>query len=56
MTVEKPCAVAYVRMKIKEGLQVHMEDIPDEVPEEAIAEAGGITTVKKIRIAVARKK
>ena len=55
-TVEKPCAVAYVRMKIKEGLQVHMEDIPDEVPEEAIAEAVGITTVKKIRIALARKK
>lgn len=54
-TVPKPCAVAYVRMKIKEGMEVQMEDIPDETPEE-IAEEKEVKPSKKIRIAIARKK
>ena len=62
-TVAKPCAVAYVRMKIKEGMEVQMEDIPDEAPE-APSEIEGLEEVvelppetgKKIRIAVARRK
>lgn len=53
-TVIKPCAVAYVRMKIKEGLQVTMENIPSEAPEPVVVEEVKPTT-KKIRIAIARK-
>lgn len=57
-TVHKPCAVAYVRMKIKEGMEVKMEDIPEETPEELAEKAK--TEVKpaskKIRIAIARKR
>ena len=57
-SVPKPCAVAYVRMKIKEGMQVQMEDIPDEAPEEVVepTEKEQPKTPKKIRIAVARKR
>lgn len=57
-SVPKPCAVAYVRMKIKEGMEVKMEDIPDEAPEETVAEeeTQERKPSKKIRIAVARKK
>lgn len=54
-TVPTPCAVAYVRMKIKEGMKVQMEDIPDEVPaEESKGEVRKTPT--KIRIAVAKRK
>lgn len=54
-SVPKPCAVAYVRMKIKEGMDVQMENIPSETPAE---QETGTTSApaKKIRIAVARKK
>lgn len=58
-TVPKPCAVAYVRMKIKEGMEVQMEDISSEVPEETVVEdnvSSQAKVHKKIRIAVARKK
>lgn len=56
-TVAKPCAVAYVRMKIKEGMSVEMENIPSEVPEEvASADESSARSAQKIRIAVARKK
>ena len=55
-TVPKPCAVAYVRMKIKEGLEVQMEDIPDETPEEIAEKKEEKKPSKKIRIAIARKK
>ncbi len=55
-TVNKPCAVAYVRMKIKEGLQVQMEDIPAETPEEIAEKKEAKAPSKKIRIAVARRK
>lgn len=57
-TVPKPCAVAYVRMKIKEGMEVQMEDIPNEAPEETVAdeEVTQRKPSKKIRIAIARKK
>ena len=54
-TVNKPCAVAYVRMKIKEGMEVKMEDIPSEAPVTDNGEAEAAAS-KKIRIAVARKK
>ncbi len=54
-SVEKPCAVAYVRMKIKEGMEVQMENIPSEAPEPVVEERKP-TTGKKIRIAIARKK
>ncbi len=64
-TVLKPCAVAYVRMKIKEGMEVQMENIPDEAPEPP-SEIEGLEEVvevepqpepgKKIRIAIARRK
>lgn len=54
-SVPKPCAVAYVRMKIKEGMEVQMEDIPDNTPEE-VFEAGEAKKPAKIRIAIARKK
>ncbi len=53
-TVAKPCAVAYVRMKIKEGMEVSMENIPSEAPE--VEESEEHHTSKKIRIAIARKK
>lgn len=54
-TVPQPCAVAYVRMKIKEGLAVEMENIPAEAP--AAAETDDEKPAsKKIRIAIARKK
>lgn len=57
-SVVKPCAVAYVRMKIKEGMEVQMEDIPAEAPEETVEETeqAAPRPAKKIRIAVARKK
>ena len=57
-SVYKPCAVAYVRMKIKEGMEVKMENIPDEAPEETVVgeEVSVHKPSKKIRIAVARKK
>lgn len=57
-TVPKPCAVAYVRMKIKEGMEVQMEDIPNEAPEETVEtdDATPRKPSKKIRIAIARKK
>ncbi len=58
-SVLKPCAVAYVRMKIKEGMELKMEDIPSETPEENVESAGqkdSVAPSKKIRIAVARKK
>ena len=60
-SVMKPCAVAYVRMKIKEGMEVQMEDIPDEAPvvEEEVKPAPAKVkslSSKKIRIAVAKKK
>ena len=53
-SVKKPCAVAYVRMKIKEGLQIQMEDVPSEAPVEE--EETEQKTSKKIRIAIARRK
>lgn len=53
-TVPQPCAVAYVRMKIKEGLEVEMENIPAEAPAEEVTEEAPVS--KKIRIAIARKK
>ncbi len=54
-TVPKPCAVAYVRMKIKEGMDLKMEDHPSEAPvaEEAPSEK---QPSKKIRIAIAKRK
>ncbi|MCM1438044.1 MAG: hypothetical protein NC131_02370 [Roseburia sp.] len=57
-SVAKPCAVAYVRMKIKQGMEVQMEDIPDEAPEETApdGETSERKPSKKIRIAVARRK
>lgn len=54
-SVPKPCAVAYVRMKIKEGMQVQMEEVPSEAPEETSTEAEA-KQPKKIRIAIAKKK
>ncbi len=56
-SVPKPCAVAYVRMKIKEGMEVKMEDHPEEAPSE-VAEEESVERKpsQKIRIAVARKK
>ncbi|MCM1546262.1 MAG: hypothetical protein NC033_04410 [Clostridiales bacterium] len=55
-TVPKPCAVAYVRMKIKEGMEVQMENIPSETPEEIAEEKAAKKPSQKIRIAIARKK
>ena len=55
-SVPTPCAVAYVRMKIKEGLELKMEEIPSEAPEEIKEDSSDIKPVKKIRIAIARKK
>ena len=55
-TVPKPCAVAYVRMKIKEGLAVQMENIPAETPEEIAEAKEAKKPSQKIRIAIARKK
>lgn len=55
-TVPKPCAVAYVRMKIKEGMEVEMEDIPAETPEERAEEKTVKKPSQKIRIAIARRK
>lgn len=54
-SVPKPCAVAYVRMKIKEGMEVSMENIPSEAPEPVVVEEEVKTAPKKIRIAIARK-
>lgn len=62
-SVPKPCAVAYVRMKIKEGMEVEMENIPAEAPEPP-SEIEGLEEVvelppetgRKIRIAIARRK
>ncbi|MDE7301100.1 MAG: hypothetical protein K2N47_02915 [Clostridia bacterium] len=53
-SVENPCAVAYVRMKIKEGMAVEMENISSEAPEEDYAEKPFKST--KIRIGVGVKK
>ena len=53
-TEESPCAVAYVRMKIKEGMEVIMEDIPSTAPEKTAEGTEPIS--KKIRVAIARKK
>lgn len=55
-SVPKPCAVAYVRMKIKEGMEVEMEDIPAETPEEIEEKQEEKKPSKKIRIAIARRK
>lgn len=61
-TVAKPCAVAYVRMKIKEGMEVEMENIPAEAPseieglDEVVEPQAEYVPSKKIRIAVARRK
>lgn len=55
-SVAKPCAVAYVRMKIKEGMEVEMEDIPAETPEEIEEKKEEKKPSKKIRIAIARRK
>lgn len=55
-SVTKPCAVAYVRMKIKEGMEVEMEDIPAETPEEIEEKQEEKKPSKKIRIAIARRK
>lgn len=54
-SVPKPCAVAFVRMKIKEGMEVAMEDIPSEAPEPVVATEEVKPAPKKIRIAIARK-
>ena len=54
-SVEKPCAVAYVRTKIKEGMEIEMEGIPSEVPEQTDGDGNG-DSPKKIRIAIARKR
>ena len=54
-SVSKPCAVAYVRMKIKEGMEIKMEEVPSEAPAEA-AEQRAAKPSRKIRIAIARKK
>ena len=54
-SVESPCAVAYVRTKIKEGMEVEMEGISSEVPKDIMAKLDAVAS-KKIRIAVARKK
>lgn len=54
-TVIKPCAVAFVRMKIKEGMEVTMENIASEAPEPVVVEEKVEPAPKKIRIAIARK-
>ena len=54
-TVEKPCAVAYVRTKIQDGMEVEMEGISADVPVKE-GEEGQKNSTKKIKIAVARKK
>lgn len=51
-SVNYPCAVAYVRMKIKEGIEISMQDIPSEAP--AVSDEGA--PAKKIRIAIARNR
>ncbi len=53
-SVDNPCAVAYVRMKIKEGMDVQMQDIASEVPEVEYADKPFVS--KKIHIGVGRKK
>lgn len=54
--VPKPCAVAYVRMKIKEGMEVEMEDIPSVSEEEVADVQEEKKPSRKIRIAIARRK
>lgn len=55
--VSTPCAVAYVRMKIAEGMEVEMENVSPVVPEEvAPVEEEPVAPKKRIRIAVARRK
>lgn len=51
-TVVHPCAVAYIRMKQAEGMDVQMSDYPAEEPAQAAPDANP----KRIRIAIARKK
>ncbi len=55
-SVKTPCAVAYVRMKIKEGMEVQMENIPSVAPEKTEPAEKPKGTGTKIRIAIARKK
>lgn len=53
-SVDKPCAVAFVRMKIKEGMDVEMDGIPSEATTAETED--GSAPAKKIRIAIARNR
>lgn len=71
-TVLTPCAVAYVRMKIAEGMELKMENVSNEIPcieavkeiepadekepEEVIEEVAEPVETKKIRIGVGYRK